>query len=121
MEAQYNLSTGVLECYPSYAVFHFTGQQYDMAEAAEFTTVIDTHYKDRQCVVIASRAMTKNINPEVYSKYGSKSVVAIAIVSTSEEVREQAVEEQALYKGAFTFFQDMEHAICWAETVIKPV
>lgn len=109
----------MLECFPTYAVFHFTGERYDFEEALEFTTVIDTHYKNRNCVVISSRQILKTVNPEVYSHFRSKSVVAVAIVSNCNEVREQVTQEQSHYTGAFTFFTTLEEAICWAETVVK--
>ena len=46
MEKQYELSTGILECYPLYAVFHFNSDFYDLEEAEELTKIIDSHYRD---------------------------------------------------------------------------
>ncbi|MCW8980360.1 MAG: hypothetical protein OQJ83_03145 [Altibacter sp.] len=121
MEAQYQLSTGLLECFSTHAIFHFTGQRYDLPEALEFTKVVDLHYRNRKCVVISNRTITKKINPEVYTTYVSKSVVVVAIVSMSDDVREEAVAEQSLYNGAFTFFHSLEDAVRWGETVVKKV
>ena len=36
MENKYQLSTGILECYPLYAIFHFNASVYDHEEAEEF-------------------------------------------------------------------------------------
>ena len=87
MENKYQLSTGILECYPFYAVFHFNSDFYDHKEAEEFTKVIDSHYKGRKCVVVANRKMAKTVNPEVYGKGSSKSVVGIAIVSNNDRLK----------------------------------
>ena len=86
MEKQYELSTGILECYPLYAVFHFNSDFYDLEEAEE--------------------------------KASSKSVVGIAIVSNNEDVKFEAMEEQGLFKGAFSYFKSIDEAADWAETVI---
>ena len=118
MEKQYELSTGILECYPLYAVFHFNSNFYDLEEAEELTKIIDSHYRGRKCVVISNREMAKTVNPIVYEKASSKSVVGIAIVSNNEDVKFEAMEEQGLFKGAFSYFKSIDEAADWAETVI---
>jgi|GEM_PF-1294036 len=117
MENKYQLSTGILECYPFYAVFHFNSDFYDHKEAEEFTKVIDSHYKGRKCVVVANREMAKTVNPEVYGNGSSKSVVGIAIVSNNDEVKNEAIEEQGFFNGAFSYFKTIEEAADWAHTV----
>jgi hypothetical protein len=118
MEKKYQLSTGELECYPFYAIFHFNAAFYDHAEAEELTRVIDSHYKGRKCVVISNREMEKKVNPEVYNSAKSKSVVGIAIVSNNEAVKNEAIEEQGLFEGAFSYFNTIEEASDWANTVV---
>ena len=39
MENKYQLSTGILECYPLYAIFHFNASVYDHEEAEEFVEI----------------------------------------------------------------------------------
>ena len=118
MERKYDLSTGVLECYPLYAIFHFNAPFYDHDEAKELVQKLDSHYKDRKCVVISNREMAKNVNPEVYNNVKSKTVVGIAIVSKDEAVKNEAYEEQSLFGGAFSYFETIEEAADWAQTVI---
>tara|TARA_R100000353_G_C6476720_1_gene188005 strand:- start:107 stop:472 length:366 start_codon:yes stop_codon:yes gene_type:complete len=119
MERTYSLSSGILNCFPTYAIFDFTAERYDLKEAKEFGKVIDTHYKGRKCVVISTRKLTKSINPEVYTAVTSKSVIAIAIVSENEAVRKEAVKEQSLCQGAFSYFKTIDEAVNWADTVVK--
>ncbi|CAM3311930.1 hypothetical protein [Aequorivita lipolytica] len=119
MERKYELSTGILECYPLYAIFHFNAPFYDRDEAKEFVQTIDTHYKNRKCVVISNREMAKNVNPEVYNSVKSKCVIGIAIVSNSEIVKKEAYNEQGLFEGAFSYFGTIEEAEDWAKTVIS--
>ncbi len=116
MEQEYKMSSGLLRCFPFYAIFDFTADSYDIDDAKEFLGVLDGHYKKRKCVVISSRKFTKNINPDVYKSGRSKAAVAIAIVSDNDEVREEAVQEQSLYDGAFSFFQNVQDAVNWATT-----
>ncbi|MBG42659.1 MAG: hypothetical protein CL530_01705 [Aequorivita sp.] len=118
MENKYQLSTGILECYPLYAIFHFNASVYDLEEAEEFVGIIDSHYRGRKCVVVSNREMAKRVNPEVYNTAKSKSVVGIAIVSNNNAVKNEAIEEQGLFEGAFSYFQSIEEASDWAKTVI---
>lgn len=67
MEKIYQLSSGILECYPRYAVFHFNADFYGLDEAQEFSEVIDSHYKRRKCVIISNREMVARINPKSIS------------------------------------------------------
>tara|TARA_R110002050_G_scaffold9433_2_gene32777 strand:+ start:1137 stop:1496 length:360 start_codon:yes stop_codon:yes gene_type:complete len=118
MEKKYELSSGLLECYLNYAIFYFNAPQYDFAEAKELVKTIDNHYKGRKCVIISNREMAKNVNPKVYQKAKSKSVVGIAIVSNSETVKSEAYNEQSLFQGAFSYFETIEEAANWANTVV---
>ncbi|MAZ72195.1 MAG: hypothetical protein CMC70_03515 [Flavobacteriaceae bacterium] len=119
MEKVYSLSSGELKCYGTYAIFDFTGHDYGVKEAEEFLAVLNTHYKNRTCVVISDRKLTKNINPEVYTAARSQAIMGIAIVSEDAGVREEAIIEQSLFDGAFSFFTTMEDAIGWSKTVVK--
>lgn len=118
MEEKYELKTGILECYPAYAIFYFEGPHYDVAEAKEFVKVLDKHYKGRKCVVISNREMAKKVNPQVYQKAKSKSVVGIAIVSNNDTVKIEAYNEQSLFEGAFSYFETIDEATNWANTVV---
>lgn len=119
MEKIYQLSSGILECYPRYAVFHFNADFYGLDEAQEFSEVIDSHYKRRKCVIISNREMVARINPEVYKRGLSRSVIGIAIVSNNKEVQVQATEEQGLFDGSFSYFRTIDEAANWARTVVS--
>lgn len=119
MVKKYELSTGLLECYPFYAIFYFDAAHYDFAEAKELVKTLDTHYKGKKCVVISNREMAKKVNPNVYNSVKSKSVVGIAIVSNNEDVKSEAIEEQGLFEGAFSYFKSIKEATAWAETVVN--
>ena len=69
-------------------------------------------------MVVSNREMAKRVNPEVYNTAKSKSVVGIAIVSNNNAVKNEAIEEQGLFEGAFSYFQSIEEASDWAKTVI---
>ncbi len=118
MENKYEISTGTLECYSNYVIFHFNAPVYEREQAKELTQVLDLHYKGRKCVVISNREMAKNVNPEVYKSIKSKTIVGIAIVSNNEAVRSEAYNEQELFRGAFSYFQSIEEAKGWADTVV---
>lgn len=118
MEKKYEISTGTLECYPTYVLFNFDAEVYEQEQARELTKVVDSHYKGRKCVIVANREMAKNVNPQVYKDLKSKSIVGIAIVSNNEAVRAEAYKEQELFRGAFSYFQTIEEAAGWAKTVI---
>lgn len=119
MEKKYKISTGTLECYPTYVLFNFDSGVYGQEQAKEFTNVVDSHYKGRKCVVVANREMAKKVNLEVYKDLKSKSIVGIAIVSNNEAVKAEAYKEQELFRGAFSYFQTIQEAAGWAETVIS--
>jgi uncharacterized protein YlxP (DUF503 family) len=63
--------------------------------------------------------MAERVNPEVYNSIKSKSVVGIAIVSNNNAVKNEAIEEQGLFAGAFSYFQSIEEAADWVKTVVR--
>ena len=61
----------------------------------------------------------KNIDPRTYLEVRSKSVIGVAIISTNEEVKQEAIKEQELYPGVFTYFKNLKEAVSWSSTIIK--
>ncbi len=119
MEKKYEISTGTVECYPTYVVFDFNARVYEQEQAQELIKAIDSHYKGRKCVVVANREMADIVNPEVYKDIKSRSIVGIAIVSNNEAVKAEAYKEQELFGGAFSYFKTIKEASGWADTVIS--
>lgn len=118
MEEEFKISTGILECYSNYVIFHFNARFYEQKQAKEFINAVDAHYKGRKCVVLANRQMAEKVNPEIYKDVRSKSIVGIAIVSDNEAVKAEAYNEQELFKGSFSYFKTIDEASNWANTVV---
>lgn len=97
MKNKYEISTGTLECYPNYVIFHFYAAIHEQEQAREFTKAVDSHYKGRKCVVVSDREMAEKVNPEVYKDIKSKSIVGISIVSNNDGVKNEAYKGQELF------------------------
>ncbi|MCT8338862.1 hypothetical protein MG296_02250 [Flavobacteriaceae bacterium TK19130] len=119
-EKKYDTPYGILECYDCYAVFHLTSTDVSVELAEHVLGISNAHYKGRQYVFISEREFASNVDPEAYKYVNPKQMIGHAIVSESEDVRDEAVTEMDLYKGAVSFFSSVEEAANWAQTVVKP-
>lgn len=118
MENLYKTPYGSMECYPTYLIFRFEGNALDAKEAMDIMKYAYDHYGKRKFVFISNRPFESDIHPKAYKAINSKLMVGLAIVSATEAVKQEAANEQSLYKGVFSFFKTVDEAVNWALTVL---
>ncbi len=119
MERQYTTSAGILECFPNYALFTVHSEIISREAAKEVIKCTYDHYKNRKYVLISNRKKSYQVDSSAYKFINPKKIVGIALVSDDDNVKNDAMEKQLLYNGAFGFFATVEDAIDWAHTVVK--
>ncbi len=109
---------GILDFHKKFVVFNLTCDLLDKEIAKELLEITDAFYGQKQYVFISYRSFLTNIDPEAYSVINPKKLVGVAIVSDLEIVKHLSISEQRSYNGSFSFFQTIEDAMIWAETVV---
>ncbi len=84
--------------------------------ATQILTDLNQHYKAAPIIYISHRLFTNAIDPSVYSLVDPNLIRGIAVVGQNDEIKTQALSEQSLYDGRFTFFPDLNHAVSWARS-----
>ena len=79
--------------------------------------LIFDHYKSNDFALISHRKNQYTINVDVYTVKLMKKLRALAIVSDDSTVKEKAILEQLAFKQTFAFFENLEDARDWAESV----
>lgn len=115
----YKTDYGTMECYHNYLVFNLTSVVITSVIAKEILVFANNYYGQKPYVFISNRAFSSDIDPKAYESIDHEVMVGIAIVSEMIAVKNDAVQEQLLYKGAFSFFKTVEQAVGWAKTVVK--
>ncbi|GEQ85473.1 hypothetical protein ULMS_09810 [Patiriisocius marinistellae] len=115
----YKMDHGIMECFDVYLVYTLQGSEISAKIASEILRCADTHYQNKPYVFISNRAFSSDVDPKAYKEVNPKTMVGLAIVSEDASVKQEAVSEQHLYEGAFSFFKTVEQAIGWARTVIR--
>ena len=85
---------------------------------AETLKVMFDHYKGNHFTVISHRKNNYTVNVDVYTVKQMKKLRALAIVSSHSTVKEKALLEQLAFSQPFAFFEDLEDARGWAESVV---
>ncbi len=119
MNKTYNTPHGLMECYENYLVFHLSSNGITADAAKEILSFVGEHYETKKYVFIASRKFPSPISPAAYKAINPKYMVGLAIVSESDAVKQEAYNEQGLYKGAFSYFKTIAEAEDWANTVVR--
>ena len=119
MEALYKTPHGPMECYANYLVFRLEGDGISGKAAKEILAYAYDHYGTRKFVFIANREFASTIDPKAYTAINPDKMVGLAIVSAEDTVRQEAIQEQELFEGAFSYFKTVEEAIDWANTVVQ--
>ncbi|SRX54213.1 hypothetical protein [Aequorivita sp. CIP111184] len=119
MKKTYNTPHGPMDCYENYLVFHLSSDGITGEAAKEILSFAGAHYKNKKYVFIASRKFASPISPAAYRAINPKYMVGLAIVSGSDVVKEEAYNEQGLFKGAFSYFKTIAEAEDWANTVVR--
>ena len=119
MKTSYQTPHGPMTCFANYLVFKLTGTGIDAKAAKEIMQYAYDHYQKSPFVFISNREFASNIDPKAYDAINPKLMVGLAIVSEEEAVKQEATNEQELFKGSFSYFKTVEEAKDWANTVVK--
>lgn len=85
--------------------------------AAENLKIIFDHFKGKPFALITHRKHNYTVDIDVYSLRLMKKVRALAVVSSDSSVKEKAMVEQLAFNQSFAFFEELEEAKNWAESV----
>jgi len=119
MKTSYTTPHGEMECFENYLIFRLSSNGITGKSAKEIMKYAYDHYDGKKFVFISSREFASNIEPKAYRAINPKYMVGLAIVSEIDAVKEEAVKEQQLFEGSFSFFKTEEEAANWADTVVK--
>ncbi len=105
-----------LYLYDTYSLLRvFENQHLDLKKNDWIRANYKAHFGKKPFVVIADRRYHHTIDLDIYKNGKMKNKKGLAIVSTMEEERERALVEQKLFPHSFTFYENLENAIAWAE------
>ena len=79
--------------------------------------VILDHFKGKPFTLISHRKNRYTIAEEAYSPRILKKVRGMAVVSADPLVKKRAYKEQLLFRNSFVFFEELNDAINWAQTL----
>ncbi|MCF4101515.1 hypothetical protein L1I30_07550 [Gillisia sp. M10.2A] len=105
--------------YDTYVVVEaFENINFDIKAAENTLSIIFDHFEGRDFTIISHRKNKYNINLEAYSNKLFKKVKAIAVVSECPDVKEKAQHEQMKFGQSFAYFNNLDDARSWAESVV---
>jgi len=114
---KFDYSFGSMTCYEHYVIGLLDSSVIVNNEIAmRMLTDINNYYGKEKIVFISNREFGHDVDAKVYQLVNAKTMVGIAIVGTTLEQKMQAVSEQSLYSGSFSFFNNIESAIAWANS-----
>lgn len=119
MEKLYETPHGSMECHDNYLIFRLSSNGITGKSAKEIMAYAYRHYGKRKFVFISNRPFASPIETTAYKAVNPKFMVGLAIVSEDEGVREEAMREQELFKGSFSYFKTINEAEGWANTVVR--
>ncbi len=85
---------------------------------AETLKVIFDHYKGNNFTLISHRKNNYTVEIDIYGMKMMKKLRALAIVSGDSMVKEKALLEQLAFNQSFAFFENLDDARGWAESVV---
>lgn len=107
-----------MEFYDSYVIIESIGEfVVDPAIATSTLKVIVDYYKGKEFAIITNRKSDYSLSPEAYSHSLFKKIKGIAIVSSIPQVKMRAMIEQDSFEQSFAFFEDLNEAKNWAESL----
>jgi hypothetical protein len=89
------------------------------AIAKEILNDLEGYYRGTSIIYISNRAFQNDIDLKVYKLVSPKLIKGIAVVGNSNKHKVQALGEQSLYNGAFTYFLTIADAVSWAHSFSK--
>lgn len=107
-----------MEFYDSYVIIESIGDFKIDAKIATNTlkTIVD-HYRGKEFAVITNRKSDYSLSSETYSHSLFRKVKGIAIVSSIPQVKLKAMIEQENFRQSFAFFENLDNAKKWAESL----
>jgi hypothetical protein len=110
---------GEVLCFDNYVIGNLSGSNIVNTSIAEtIINDINNYYGNRKIVYISNRMFAHNVDPQVYKLVNPDKMIGIAIVGHGATMRDQAIIEQGLYAGSFSFFESMESAVSWAQSFL---
>lgn len=91
----------------------------DSKVVEESLKLIFDHFKSNNFTLISHRKNNYTVNLDIYDLKRMRKLRAIAVVSPDSTVKEKAMAEQMVFDQSFAFFDNLEDAIGWAESVIS--
>lgn len=79
--------------------------------------IIFNYYNGKNFTIISHRKNNYTVEIDVYATRLMKKVKAIAIVSANSQEREKAILEQLQFDNSFAFFDNLEDAAEWAQSI----
>ncbi|CAM4372802.1 hypothetical protein [Gillisia limnaea] len=79
--------------------------------------IVFNHFDGKDFTLISHRKNRYTVKENAYNSKLLKKVRALAIVSEDSLVREKAIAEQTHFDQSFAFFDNLEDATGWAESV----
>lgn len=115
---QKNTSTYQLSFYPNYVIVEAVeGAKVNNEIVAETLKLIFDHYKKTDFVLITNRKNNYSIDIDIYTVKLMKKLRALAVVSSDSLIKEKAMVEQLAFDQSFAFFENLDDAKGWAESV----
>lgn len=93
------------------------GAVVDNSSVAENLKVIFEHFNGKPFALISNRKHNYIVNVDIYTLKLMKKVQALAVVSSDAMTKEKAMVEQLAFDQSFAFFEDLEEAKGWAESI----
>lgn len=79
--------------------------------------IVFDHFNGNNFALISHRKNNYTVDVDVYSVKLMKKLRALAIVSSDSLVKEKALAEQLAFDQTFAFFENLDEARGWAESV----
>lgn len=95
----------------------FEGAVVNNASVAENLKVVFNHFNGKPFALISNRKYNYSVDINVYTVRLMKKVRALAVVSSDPMIKERAMLEQLAFDHSFAFFEDLEEAKGWAESI----
>lgn len=115
MKTIFDYPFGKAHCFERYVYFELKKLEVLTSDMSKQIMIdIDDFYKNQQYVFISHRKFTLAVQPEAYKYVNPKKMIGVAIVA--DNLGDNLIEEQSLYRGSFAFFKNQEQAVSWADT-----
>lgn len=85
----------------------------------ETLKLVFDHFKGKEFTIISHRKNNYSLDINVYTLKLIKKIKGIAVVSSDSGMKEKAAIEQLAFDGSFTFFENLDDAKKWAESMVK--